>query len=203
MIGWDKSWGAYRGISITSLVFGQCQRHFCMPKTRTKKNEEVQTLVQNLQRMKSVIFSGYAGLSVPEVTELRKKLREQGVEYRVVKKTLLRRAFAEAGLQPLDLDYPGGLALAFSFEDEVLAAKLLANFRKEHEAIVFHGGLIDGQPYSQNQIETLAQLPSREQLLTNMVGSLASPLRGILTVLVGPTRNLLTLFQALSQQSKS
>lgn len=172
-----------------------------MSKSRTQKDQEVTTLVDRLQHMKSVVFSSYDGLKVTEATALRKKLRDEGIAYHVVKRTLLERALKQTGLAGLPLDgLRGGLALAFGFEDEVLPAKLLGAFQKEHAGVVLQGAIVQGRWYGAAQAQTLAKLPSRLELFAQVIRSLRSPMAGWCIVASGPARGLITVLKARSEQ---
>ncbi len=169
-----------------------------MPKTRQQKQEDTKSVVDRLRRMKTVVFSSYAGLKVPEVTALRKTLRGQKIEYIVIKRTLLRRAMAQAGLEHIDLgQFTGSMAMAFSYDDEVLPAKLLDAFRKEHEAVQLLGGIVAGETFSAAQIQSLAKLPSRQELIAKILGSFVAPMRGLVTVASGPARGFVRVLQAV------
>lgn len=173
-----------------------------MSKTRSQKERESQTLLERLGRMKSVIFSSYQGLKVPEVTALRKELRSQGVDFQVVKKTLLQRALDSAGKTVPELPSPqGGLALVFGYDDEVLPAKLLDTYRKTHPVVEFQGGIIGDQHYSAQQITALAKLPSRQELLAKAIGSMKSPLSGLVNVSIGPMRGLVQALKAIAEKA--
>ncbi len=173
-----------------------------MPKTRLQKEQETQMLVDRFGRMKSVIFSSYSGLTVPQATALRKKLREQGVDYQVTKRSLLVRALAKAGVDATFINnLEGGLALAFGYEDEVLPAKLLSDFTKEYPSLTFQGGIVQGQCYSASQVQAMAKLPSRMELLATILGSLNAPTSNIVRVLAGPSRALVRVLKALSEKT--
>lgn len=175
-----------------------------MPKSRVQKDQETQSLVERFGRMKSVVFSTYAGLTVPQATALRKQLREQGIEYQVAKKSLLTRALAQAGLDAIKLDaIEGGMALAFGFTDEVLPAKLLHGFMKDFPAIALQGGIVDGKLYSAQQVQALAKLPSRTELLSSILGSLQAPASNMVRVLAGPSRALVQVLSAYQQKQAS
>lgn len=173
-----------------------------MPKTRLQKEHETKTLVDRFGRMKSVIFASYSGLTVPEATALRKQLREQGVDYQVAKKSLLSRALAAAGADATLVDkLEGGLALAFGYDDEVLPARLLSDFMKEHPALVLQGGLVAGQFYGSEHVMALAKLPSRTELLASILSSLSAPASNVVRVLSGPARALVHALHARAEQT--
>jgi len=172
-----------------------------MAKSRSTKTAALADLQDRLGRMKSVIFSGYTGLTVKEVTELRRVLRAEGVEFVMTKKTLLRQALPSLKIDATVVDdLQGEIALAFGFEDEVLPAKLLTNFAKTHKQVNLKGAVVQGQFLSAAQALALSKLPSREELLAKTVWTLKSPMTGIVNVLAGPLRNLLNVLNAYKDQ---
>ncbi|MFT8872739.1 MAG: 50S ribosomal protein L10 [Sporolactobacillus sp.] len=143
------------------------------------KKQIVDTIVTKLKESAAVVAVDYRGLTVAEVTELRKQLREAGVEYKVYKNTYVRRATALAGLSAFDEALTGPTALSFSKEDVIAPAKVLYNFAKTHEALELKAGVIEGQPTPVDQIKALAELPSREGLLSMLANVLQAPIRNL------------------------
>lgn len=142
-----------------------------------KKQEEVREVAQDLQTAASVVVVDYLGLTVEEVTNLRKQLRESGVQMKVVKNTILRRAAAEAGIEGLDEAFVGPSAIVFS-EDEVVApAKIVAEFADKLEDLSIKGGMIEGKVASADEINALAKLPDRDGLLSMLLSVLQAPVR--------------------------
>jgi large subunit ribosomal protein L10 len=127
----------------------------------------------------ATIVVNYRGLSVAEVTELRQQLREAGVDYKVYKNTFARRATAIAGLSELDDALKGPTAVSFSKDDVIAPAKVLYNFAKEHEALEIKAGVIEGKLTSPDEIKALAELPSREGLLSMLANVLQAPIRNL------------------------
>jgi LSU ribosomal protein L10P len=142
-----------------------------------KKKQLVEEIADKMKRSVSTIVVDYRGLNVAEVTELRKQLREAGVEFKVYKNSLMRRAAEAVGLDGLTDWLTGPNAIAFSFEDVVAPAKILNNFAKEHEALEIKAGVIEGNFASLDQIKALAELPSREGLLSMLLSVLQAPMR--------------------------
>ncbi|MCM3715696.1 50S ribosomal protein L10 [Halalkalibacter oceani] len=142
-----------------------------------QKKQVVADIAAKLNASKATIVVDYRGLNVAEVTELRKQLREAGVEFKVYKNTLARRATAEANLSELDAQLVGPTAIAFSDEDVVAPAKVLNSFAKEHEALEIKAGVIEGRITSVEEIKALAELPSREGLLSMLLSVLQAPMR--------------------------
>jgi large subunit ribosomal protein L10 len=144
---------------------------------REEKQQLVQEIADRLARSKSTIVTDYRGLTVAEVTELRKQLREAGVEYHVYKNTLTRRAAAEAKVEGIEEYLTGPSAIAFGFEDVVAPAKVLYEFAKKHKALELKGGIVEGRVVTAEEVESLASLPSREGLLSMLLSVLQAPMR--------------------------
>lgn len=142
-----------------------------------KKKQVVAEIAGKLRESKSTVLVDYRGLDVAEVTELRNQLREANVDFKVYKNTMLRRATAETELTGLDEQLVGPTAIAFSNEDVVAPAKTLNNFAKEHEDLVIKAGVIEGEIVSVDHVKTLAELPSREGLLSMLCSVLQAPIR--------------------------
>ncbi|AMA74462.1 MULTISPECIES: 50S ribosomal protein L10 [Aneurinibacillus] len=158
---------------------------------REEKVQIVNEIVEKLRNSKSTVVTDYRGLNVAQVTELRKKCREAGVEFKVYKNTLTRRATAEVGLTDLDEVLTGPTAIAFSLEDEITAAKVLADFAKENEALEIKGGVMEGKVLSVDEVKAIASLPNREGLLSML-----------LSVLQAPIRNFALAVKAVSEQKE-
>ncbi|RBW67744.1 50S ribosomal protein L10 [Bacillus taeanensis] len=142
-----------------------------------QKKQVVTEIAEKLRESKSTVLVDYRGLDVAEVTELRKQLREAGVEFKVYKNTMTRRATAETGFSDLDAQLTGPTAIAFSTDDVVAPAKILNNFAKDHEALEIKAGIIEGNVVGVDQIKELATLPSREGLLSMVLSVLQAPIR--------------------------
>ncbi|MBO8157455.1 MAG: 50S ribosomal protein L10 [Bacillaceae bacterium] len=148
-----------------------------MSRTIEHKKQIVAEIAEKLQNSKSTILVDYRGLNVEEVTELRKQLREAGVDFKVYKNTMTRRATEQADLTELNEILTGPTAIAFSNEDVVAPAKVLNNFAKDHDALEIKGGVIEGNVASLEQIKELADLPSYEGLLSMLLSVLQAPVR--------------------------
>jgi large subunit ribosomal protein L10 len=167
---------------------------------RAEKEATVNEVQQKFERSKAVVLADYRGLNVKEVTELRKKLREAGVEYKVIKNTLTSRAAKQAKVEGLDQYLSGPTALAFGYQDPVMPAKILSNFAKDHKKLELKGGILEGRVISYESVKALADLPSREILLGQLAGMLQAPMRGLVTVLSGPLRNAVYALEAIRKQ---
>lgn len=170
--------------------------------TLEQKQTEVAQLTEEIKSSAGVVIIDYLGLNVTEVTELRKNLREAGVQMKVVKNTLLRRAASEAGIEGLDEVFAGPTAIAFHTEDVVAPAKILVDAAKNLEKLEIKGGLIEGTVASVSDIETLAKLPSREGLLSMLLSVLQAPMRNTASVLsqMNPARKMAYALKAVAEK---
>ncbi len=142
-----------------------------------QKKHIVGEISDKLKNSVSTIVVDYRGLDVSEVTELRKQLREAGIDFKVYKNTMVRRAAEEAGLEGLNEFLTGPNAIAFSTEEVVAPAKILNSFAKEHEALEIKAGVIEGTITSVEDVKAIAELPNREGLLSMLLSVLQAPMR--------------------------
>jgi large subunit ribosomal protein L10 len=148
----------------------------------------------------AVYVSRNNGLTVQEVTELRKQLRAVGAVHKVVKNTLAARAATEAGIHGLDAYLSGPTVVTISKTDIVAPARVLSNFAKDHEKIQIIGGVVEGKANNAADVKAIAELPSKEQLVSKLLGSLQSPTIGLLRVINGPATQLVRVLQAIADQ---
>ncbi len=167
--------------------------------TRKKKEEILAELVKKFQEAKSVSFGQYAGMSVEEVSAMRNEMRESGVEFKVAKKTLLRLAAKEVGVELPDEVVEGTVGAAFSFEDAVSGPRLLKKTSKKIEVVKLLGGIMEGKVLSIQETAELADLPSREELLAKFASMMRAPLQSFYGAISAPTSSLA---RALSEYAK-
>lgn len=141
------------------------------------KQEAVDVVTAKLRESATTVVADYRGLNVAQVTELRKQLREAGIGFQVLKNTLLRRATAAAELTELDEVLTGPTAIAFSGEDAVAPAKILNDFAKKNDALKLKGAVVEGRVVGVEEVKALAELPSREGLLSMLLSVLQAPVR--------------------------
>lgn len=170
---------------------------------RPEKVQAVQEIAEKLKQSQGVVLVDYRGLNVKAMTELRAKLREAGVELKVVKNTLTSRAAQAIELEGLDPYLEGPTAAAFGFDDPVAAAKVLSDFAKSHEALQLKAGVLNGKVIDADEVAALAKLPSREQLVSQVLRGLQSPIAGLVNVLNGPIRNLAYVLEAIRKEKES
>lgn len=175
-----------------------------MALSKEQKAELLKQLVDKFTKAKSVSFSDYRGLTVTEMQGLRTKLREKGIEYKVAKKTLMRLACKEAGIKEIPAEaLEGPVGAAFGYEDEVAPFKVISTFSKEAKKLQLLGGIMEGAPLSKAEAGELAQLPSKEELLAKLVGSLKAPISGFHGVLHGVMRKFVATLDAVREKQES
>jgi large subunit ribosomal protein L10 len=162
-----------------------------MSKLLKEKQQVVSEVKAKLSASVSTVVTDYRGLTVAEVTELRKQLSETGIDFQVLKNTLVRRATGELGLTDMDQFLTGPTAIAFSQDDVIAPAKVLYNFAKEHKNLEIKGGIIEGRLVGSDEMKEIASLPSREGLLSML-----------LSVLQAPIRNLAYVVKAVAEQEE-
>lgn len=165
-----------------------------------EKQATVAEIKEKLVSAKGAVLTDYRGLNVAEATQLRRTLREAGVEFRVLKNTMTRIAAQEAGIQGLDAYLEGPTAIAFGYNDLVAPAKVLTKFAKDNKHLVIKAGVVEGKVVNEAGVKALADLPPREVLLAKMLGSMQSPIVGLVNVLQGNIRNLVYALEAVRNQ---
>ena len=143
------------------------------------KQQVVQEIADKFTGSKTSVLVDYRGLNVAEVTELRKELRDNNVDYKVYKNTMTRRAIEGTDLEGLSDVLAGPTAIAFGKEDAVLPAKILAEFAKKHEALELKGGAIEGKIATLDEIKELATLPDYDGLVSMLLSVLQAPIRNL------------------------
>ena len=171
------------------------------------KKAVVEELSSKISEATSVVFVNYSGITVAQDTELRRELREAGVSYHVVKNTMLRIAANEAGLEGLSDHLEGTTAMAYS-EDAVAPAKIICGFIKKNKLedagiLTVKVGIVEGKVISADEVKALAALPSREELIAKVLGSMNAPITNTVNVLQGVIRNAVYVLDAIRAQKES
>ena len=170
--------------------------------TRKQKEELVEKVAAKIKESKAIVFTDYRGLTVEEMTELRKELRSKNVELKVMKRTLFDIAAKNAGAE-IDLGVTKNHPVAIAFgKDEVEPAKAIYEYAKKNEKFEMLGGALSGKTISMEELKALAMMPSREEMYAKIVGSLASPLRGVVNVLQGNLRGLVNVLSQYADTKK-
>lgn len=167
--------------------------------TKSQKKNIVKDLVEKLKDSKAVVFSDYKGLTVKDMTALRKELRNEGVDLKVVKKTLINIALKDAGIDMDAQKMEGQIAVAVSARDEVAAAKIIAKIAKANENVKIIGGILGKNALSKEEVVALSKLPSKEELLAKFVGTINAPVSGFVNVLAGNLRGLVQVLKAIGE----
>lgn len=171
-----------------------------MPKSRQQKDAMVEDIVNHLTDMKAAVFVHFSGVKIADSDALRQKCRENNVAYSVTKKTLLKLGLKKAGIDDVDeQSLEGNIATAFGMTDEVTPAKLMHEFAKDHEGFRLMGGIIEAKFINAAEVTALAQLPSKQELLAKLVGSINAPVSGLVNVLAGNLRGLVQVLNAIKE----
>lgn len=170
---------------------------------REKKEQIVAEIKQKLADSSSAILIDYRGLTVEEVTQLRSEFRKNDVDYKVYKNTLTELAAKELGMDDLTPFLKGPTAIAFGVKDPVAPAKILTESMKKLKKMQFKVGVVDGRIIDVNGIKALAELPSREELIAKMLGSMNAPISGLVNVLGGTMRSLLYALNAVKETKEA
>lgn len=171
-----------------------------MAVSRQKKEEILAELTELFKDAKSVSFGQYAGMSVAEISDMRNKMRENGVKFKVAKRTLFKIAAKENGIELPDEIMEGTVGAAFSYDDAVSGPKLLKETSKEVEVVKLMGGIMEGKVMTITQMQELADLPSKEELLAKFVGMMQGPLRGFHGVLNSGLGSFARVLQGYADQ---
>jgi len=167
------------------------------------KKQIVLDIKEKMEKAQGMVFYDYRGLTVSEVSDLRNKFREAGVEYRVLKNSMLKRAAEMLEIDGLDEHLFGPTAVAFGFEDPVAPAKVLVEYTKKLKKTEIKTGILDGQVIGLDQIQNLASLPSKDELLGTLAGTLAAPISGLARSLNGIISGLGYALNAVKEQKEA
>jgi len=173
-----------------------------LPKARKEqKVEQVELLAEKLKKAKVAVLTDYRGLTVSQMQELRGKLRSGDVEYRVIKNTIARRAAEAAGHPHLQSELKGPIAIAFGYDDLGVPARLINEFvRATRLKLEVVGGLVEGRVFNRDQIKQLADLPSREVLIAQLMGTLQSPVAQLVGIMQAPVQQLIGVLNAYKEK---
>ncbi len=165
------------------------------------KIDKVSEFSTKLQAKKNIILTNYSGLSVHDMDQLRNQLRDKGVDYKVIKNTLFKRALKENGYQEVGEFLKGPLAVAFTDMDLTEAAKIFKNFKKDHENFSYTLGIMDNIVYGENQIKRIADIPSKEVLISQIMSLLNSPATRLASVTNQVAASVARAVKAVSEKN--
>ena len=167
------------------------------------KKAKVEELSQKMKEAKSFILADYRGLTVEQDTQLRREMREAGVEYTVMKNSIIRFSAKENGYDALDEYLVGPTALAISLNDPVAPSKLLSKFAKQYDKLEIKAGVVEGKVIDIEGVKSIANLPSREELVAKVVCGLSGPLYGLVNVLNANIRGLVVALNAIAEKKQA
>jgi len=175
-----------------------------MPLTKEQKEGLVAQLVEKMQAAKSVVFADFKGLSVLDMDQMRREMREQGIEFQVAKKTLLKLAAKEAGFGDIPNEaLEGSVGAAFSMEEEIAAAKTIHKFSKKNDNLQLRGAIFEGRILSVAEAKELALLPGREELLGKFVYLVKYPVQGFHGVLHNTLAGFVRALNAIKEKQET
>lgn len=170
--------------------------------SKEKKKQIIESLSNRVKEAKAVYFADYSGLKTPEMTQLRQDLRKLIGQAQVAKKTLAEIAFKKLGYKKDKIPLAGSLVLSFAFEEPIGVAKAIKNFADKNEKFQILGGLLEGSFLGREEVERLAKIPSKEILLSQLLGSMNSPIQRLTFSLEGNIQKLLFCLNALKEKNK-
>ncbi len=169
---------------------------------REEKAQAISEFAEGIGKATNAFLIDFKGITVPQVTELRKQVRESGSQYVVVKNTLALIAVKDSPLTQLSKDFTGMTAVAFNTTDAVALAKVLTKFAKDVPTVQFKGAILGGQALPASEIQNIANLPSREELIAKLLFLMQHPIRGLVTVLAANIRNLAVVIDQVRKQKE-
>jgi large subunit ribosomal protein L10 len=172
-------------------------------KTKEQKSQEISALTEEIGNASNAFLIDFKGITVPQVTELRKQVRDTKSGYIVVKNTLALIALKNSPIVAMREKFTGPTAIAFNANDAVALAKALTKFAKDVPAVQFKGAMLNGQIVPADQIQAIANLPSRQELVSKLLYVLQSPMRGLATVLQANIRNLAVVLDQIGKQKQA
>lgn len=169
---------------------------------RDDKDKEIAALNSEFKDAKNLFVAGFQGLMVSQDNELRRSVRASGSKYKVVKNTLARRACKDTSVEPLKDQFVGANAVAYNSADPVALAKALTNYAKNNPLFVFKAGIVEGRVVNVAELDQIANLPSKEQLISKLMFLLNSQAQGLATSISAIPRNLAVVINQASDQRK-
>ncbi|MER3524647.1 MAG: 50S ribosomal protein L10 [Ignavibacteria bacterium] len=168
---------------------------------RTEKETIVAEVAETVSRASAMYFTDFTGLTVEQATELRRELRKAGVQYRVVKNTLIKKALEQvSGYDKVYDKLVGPTGIAFVFDDAVVPAKVLEKFITKHQKLSLKAAVLEKQVYDGSKLKELAQLPSKKEMMASILGSIQAPLAGVPIVINAVMRDLVSVIDQLAQK---
>ena len=168
---------------------------------RSEKEQIIAEVKEKIERAKGMYFADFTGITVEQVTELRREFRKVNVDYRVVKNTLVRKALQTVtGYDKVIDKLVGHTAIAFSYDDPIAPAKIMKKFRDKHEKLLVKVCVIESQVFDGTQLNDIAKLPTRPELIAGILGSIQAPISGVVGAIGAVTRDLVNVIDAIEKK---
>jgi len=171
---------------------------------RSEKEQIIAEMSGKVARAKSLFFADFTGITVEEVNELRREFRKSGIEYHVVKNTLARKALESVeGYDKVIDKLPGPTAIAFSYDDPIAPAKVFKKFHDKHAKLNVKVCVLERQVYDGSKLDELARLPSHKEVVASIVGSIQSPIAGVVGAIGAVARDLVNVIDAIEKKKQA
>lgn len=171
---------------------------------RSEKQQIIAEVAEKVSRAKSLFFADFTGITVEEVNELRREFRKSGIEYHVVKNTLARKALESVTGYDKVLDkLVGPTAIAYGYDDPVAPAKIIKKFREKYEKLNVKVCVLEKQIYDGSKLNELAKLPSREEMVASILGSIQAPISGVVGAIGAVIRDLVNVIDAIEKKKQA
>ncbi len=175
-----------------------------MALTKEQKNELLKNLKEKFKNSKSIVFTKNLGLNTKDIALLRDQLRKENIEYTISKKTIIKLAAKDIGIEEIEDSYiEGPVGVAYSYDDQVSAARILHKFSKTNKNIELLGGILDGGLIDNKRVKYLAVLPTKPELLSKLIGTMQNPVRGFVGTLSGVMSGFVRTLNAIKEQKET
>jgi len=168
--------------------------------TKEDKKKLIDDFSDKASKSKAMVFTNYQGLKVQDLNQLRKNLKEKNIDFKVVKNTLVRIVLENNNIKIDDSALNNPAAIAFGYKDEVEPNKIVYEFAKKNKSLEILGAIVNGKFVDTNTVKSLALLPSREELYAKVIGSINAPISGIVNVLAGNLRGLVSVLKQYQEK---
>lgn len=168
---------------------------------RSEKEQIIAEVTEQISRAKSIYFADFTGITVEQTNEIRREFRKANVDYRVVKNTLVRKALQNvSGYETVHGDLHGPTVIALSFDDPVAPARIIKKFRDKHQKLTVKICVLEKQVFKGSQLDEIAKLPSRNELMAGILGAIQSPMSGVVGTIAAVMRDLVSVLDAIEKK---